>query len=78
MADIRMPEMGEGVTTATVAEWLVAPGEQFAAGTVLVEVMTDKAAVEVEATEAGRLTEILVGPEQEVRIGAVLGRYAQE
>lgn len=75
MTEIRMPEMGEGVTVATVTEWLVAKGEAFETGAVLVEVMTDKAAFEVQAEESGRLTEILVGPETEVRIGAVLGHY---
>lgn len=75
MADIRMPEVGEGVTEATVAAWLVAPGEAFEAGAVLVEIMTDKAAFAVEAPEAGRLTAVLVEAETEVRIGTVLGTY---
>lgn len=78
MPDIQMPEMGEGVTVATVTEWLVATGEAFEPGTVLVEVMTDKAAFEVQAEEAGRLTAILVGPETEVRIGAILGHYEKD
>ncbi|MFN4100158.1 MAG: lipoyl domain-containing protein [Pararhodobacter sp.] len=78
MADITMPDMGEGVTQASVSEWLVAPGDRFDAGAVLVEVMTDKAAFEVLAEEPGRLTAVLAGPETEVRIGAVLGQYEPE
>lgn len=78
MADITMPGMGDGVTQATVSEWLVAPGQRFETGAVLVEVMTDKVAVEIQAEEPGRLTAILAGPETEVRIGATLGQYDPE
>jgi len=75
MPDIVMQGIGEGVTQATVVEWLVAPGEAFAADDILLEMMTDKASFEVPAEEAGTLDEILAEADEEVRIGAVLGRY---
>lgn len=75
MTDIMLPEVGEGVTEATVVSWLLAPGDGFAAGDVIVEIMTDKVSMDIEAEEAGTLTEILVAADQEVRIGTVLGRY---
>lgn len=75
MPDIIMQSIGEGVTQATVVEWLVSPGEAFEAEDILLEMMTDKAAFEVPAAEAGTLDEILADADEEVRIGAVLGRY---
>lgn len=75
MTDIVLPHVGEGVTEATVVSWLKSPGDGFVAGDVIVEIMTDKVSMDVEAEEAGKLTEILVEADQEVRIGTVLGRY---
>ena len=75
MTDIVLPEVGEGVTEATVVSWLKSPGDSFAAGEAIVEIMTDKVSMDIEAEESGRLTEILVAADQEVRIGTVLGRY---
>ena len=75
MPDIVMQPIGEGLTQATVVEWLVAPGEAFEAGDILLEMMTDKAAFDVPAEEAGTLSEACVEADEEVRIGAVLGRY---
>lgn len=77
MKDILMPDVGEGVTEATLVSWLIAPGETFATGDVLIEVMTDKVSMEIEAEENGTLLEILVPADEEVRIGALLGRYNQ-
>lgn len=74
MLDIIMPQVGEGVTEATIVEWLVEPGAQVAVGDVLVEFMTDKVSMEIEATAAGTLVEILVNADDEVRIGTVLAR----
>ena len=73
---ITLPDLGEGVTQATLVEWLVKPGDSFEAGTVLAEVMTDKVALEVEAEEPGTLADIAVGNDTEVPPGTVLGHYA--
>ena len=75
MADIVMQDIGKNVTQATVVEWLVAPGDRFEAGDVLLEMMTDKASFDVPAEEAGTLDEICAQADEEVRIGAVLARY---
>jgi len=47
----------------------------FEPGAVIVEIMTDKVSMEIEAEEAGTLREIIVAADEEVRIGTVLGRY---
>lgn len=56
--DITVPALGESVTEATVTRWLKAEGDAVAADETLVELETDKIAVEVKAEAAGTLAEI--------------------
>lgn len=74
MTDITVPTLGESVTEATVGKWLKAAGDTVAKDDVLVELETDKVAVEVSAEEAGTLSEIVAGEGETVEIGALLGR----
>ncbi|MEM1088474.1 MAG: biotin/lipoyl-containing protein, partial [Pseudomonadota bacterium] len=74
MSDITVPTLGESVTEATVGQWLKAAGETVSKDDVLVELETDKVAVEVSAEEDGVLSEIVAAEGDTVEIGAVLGR----
>ncbi|HSU04015.1 MAG TPA: 2-oxoglutarate dehydrogenase complex dihydrolipoyllysine-residue succinyltransferase, partial [Acetobacteraceae bacterium] len=71
--EIKVPALGESVTTATVARWLKQAGEQVAADEALVELETDKVTVEVNAPEAGVLRTISAEQGAEVEVGALLG-----
>ncbi len=71
--EIKVPALGESVTTATVARWLRQQGEPVAADEPLVELETDKVTVEVNAPAAGTLVEIRAAEGAEVEVGAVLG-----
>lgn len=73
--EIKLPDLGEGVTEATVVEWLVEVNAAFRAGDVLVEIMTDKVSMEVVAEEDGTLTAIFVADDEEVAAESVLGQY---
>ena len=75
--DITVPELGESVTEATVAKWFKAPGEAVALDEPLVELETDKIALEVNAASAGVLADIIVGEGEDVAVGAVLGHLAE-
>jgi 2-oxoglutarate dehydrogenase E2 component (dihydrolipoamide succinyltransferase) len=72
-ADIKVPPMGESVTSATVARWIKKAGESVAADEPIVELETDKVTVEVLAPEAGTIGEIISDEGAEVEVGAVLG-----
>jgi len=72
--DIVVPTLGESVTEATVAHWLKKPGEAVARDEPLVELETDKVTLEVNASEAGVLAEVLAGEGENVEVGALLGR----
>ena len=70
---ITMPEMGESVTEGTILEWLKAEGDPVEADEGIVEVSTDKVDTEIPAPASGILAKILVGPDETVPTGAVLG-----
>ncbi len=71
--EIKVPTLGESVTTATVARWLKQAGDAVAADEPLVELETDKVTVEVNAPSAGRLGTIVAAEGAEVEVGALLG-----
>jgi 2-oxoglutarate dehydrogenase E2 component (dihydrolipoamide succinyltransferase) len=71
--EIKVPALGESVTTATIARWMKQPGETVAADEPLVELETDKVTVEVTAPSAGVLTAINYPEGSEVEVGALLG-----
>jgi 2-oxoglutarate dehydrogenase E2 component (dihydrolipoamide succinyltransferase) len=71
--EVKVPTLGESVTTATVARWMKQAGETVAADEPLVELETDKVTVEVSAPAAGVLTSISAPEGSEVAVGAVLG-----
>jgi 2-oxoglutarate dehydrogenase E2 component (dihydrolipoamide succinyltransferase) len=73
-AEIRVPALGESVTSATIARWLKQPGERVAADEPLVELETDKVTVEVNAPAAGTMGAFEVQEGAEVEVGTVLGR----
>ncbi|MHA1599639.1 MAG: biotin/lipoyl-containing protein, partial [Alphaproteobacteria bacterium] len=76
-ADIVVPTLGESVTEATVAQWLKQPGEAVQVDDALVELETDKVTLEVNASTAGVLSEILAGEGDSVEVGAILGRIGE-
>lgn len=74
MIDISVPTLGESVTEATVAQWFKQPGDHVERDEVLVELETDKVAVEVPAPAAGTLSEILAEAGADVAVGGLLAR----
>jgi 2-oxoglutarate dehydrogenase E2 component (dihydrolipoamide succinyltransferase) len=70
-----VPVLGESVSEATIAQWLVQPGEAAAADQPLVELETDKVSLEVNAPAVGVLQEIRAQTGATVEVGAVLGLF---
>ena len=71
--DILVPQLGNEVTEAEVTEWVVAVGDQVKSGEVVVVISTTKAALEIEASIDGTLSEICVNEGELTGVGAVLG-----
>lgn len=69
---VKLPELGEGITTVTVAYWHYPVGAKVGKDDDLVEVVTDKAAFNVPAAVSGTIKEICVAEGEEASIGEVL------
>ncbi|GBQ20198.1 2-oxoglutarate dehydrogenase E2 component [Acetobacter estunensis NRIC 0472] len=70
--EIKVPTLGESVTSATVAKWLKKAGDQVAEDEPVAELETDKVTVEVPAPQAGVLGQPAVKEGDEVEVGTVL------
>ena len=70
---IKMPALGESVSSGTVTTWLKQVGEAVEVDEPVLEVSTDKVDTEVPAPASGVLEQILVGEDEEVDVGTVLG-----
>src|SRR5215467_8292497 len=58
--EILMPALSPTMEEGKLAKWLVKEGQSIRAGDVIAEIETDKATMEVEASEEGKLGKILV------------------
>ena len=75
-AEIRIPQLGESITEATLVRWLKADGAHVDADEVVLELETEKAAMEVQAETAGQLS-IVVPAGSRVHPGDVVGRITE-
>ncbi|OYQ35910.1 dihydrolipoyllysine-residue succinyltransferase [Niveispirillum lacus] len=71
--EIKVPTLGESVSEATVARWLKKVGDAINVDDALVELETDKVTLEVNASAAGTLAEIVAAEGANVAVGALLG-----
>lgn len=70
-----MPKMGESITEGTILNWLVAEGEAFEEGDILLEVATDKVDNEVPALSSGVMKKHLFEPKSVVEVGTAIAIY---
>jgi pyruvate dehydrogenase E2 component (dihydrolipoamide acetyltransferase) len=74
----KLPDIGEGIAEGEIVKWLVKEGDTVAEHQPVVEVMTDKATVEIPAPAAGRITALKVKAGEVVPIGTVLFELARD
>lgn len=72
MYEFRMPKLGADMDQGKVVAWRKRPGDPVTKGEIIVDVETDKAAVEVESFTQGVLDQVLVQPGEKVPVGTVL------
>ena len=70
--ELVLPKMGESISEATIINWSVSEGDQVQQDETVLEVATDKVDSEVPATVNGTIIEILVAPDEVVKVGQVL------
>ncbi len=72
MVEITLPDLGEGIELATIAQWYVDIGDDIKKDDDIVELVTDKASFELPSPCSGRLKEIYFQSGREVPIGSVI------
>ena len=70
--EFRLPDIGEGVVEGEIVRWLTAEGETLREDQQMVEVMTDKATVEIPTPRAGRVAQIMVPAGKLCAVGQVM------
>ena len=68
----RLPDLGEGVAESEIIRWLVQPGDEVVEDQPMVEVMTDKATVEIPAPAGGLITAVHAQEGDVVPVGTVI------
>ncbi|HXJ21590.1 MAG TPA: dihydrolipoamide acetyltransferase family protein [Polyangia bacterium] len=70
--EFKLPDIGEGVVEGEVVRWLVQEGDLLKLDQPMVEVMTDKATVEIPSPRAGRVAKLMFAEGDRCPVGKVL------
>lgn len=77
--EIKMPALSPTMEEGTLAKWLVKEGDEVRSGDILAEIETDKATMEFEAVDEGKIGAIVVPEGTEgVKVGTVIATMAGE
>lgn len=76
--ELKMPDLSTTASPIKIVHWLVAVGDAVERGQAVLEVETDKATMEVEAINPGKLLEQIVPAGEEVRAGELLAIIGTE
>ena len=74
LVEVKIPQLSESVSEATLLQWKKKAGEAVAADEILIEVETDKVVLEVPAPAAGILVEIVEGDGATVTADQLIAR----
>jgi pyruvate/2-oxoglutarate dehydrogenase complex dihydrolipoamide acyltransferase (E2) component len=70
--ELKLPDVGEGIAEGEIVRWLVAEGAEVKEDDPLVEILTDKANVEIPSPVTGTVVKIVAAPGQVVKVGEPL------
>ena len=76
--DITMPRLSDTMEAGTVIKWHVKEGDEVASGRVVADIETDKATMEMQVFDDGRIARILVPAGQQVRVGTKIAELSLE
>ncbi|MBA2636222.1 MAG: 2-oxo acid dehydrogenase subunit E2, partial [Sphingomonas sp.] len=75
--ELKMPALSPTMEEGTLAKWLVKEGDEVSSGDILAEIETDKATMEFEAVDEGRIAKILVAEGSDgVKVGTPIAILA--
>ena len=74
----RLPDVGEGIAEAELVAWHVKPGERIAEDDPLLDVMTDKATVEIPSPISGLVVSLIGAPGEKLAIGSEIAVFERD
>ncbi len=78
MFEVVLPELGEGVTKATLTYWFFKAGQKVNQNDELVELTTDKSTFNLPSPCTGIISKIIYSEGDTVAVGQVLAQIAEE
>lgn len=79
LSKFSMPAMSPTMTEGGIASWKKKEGESFSVGDVLLEIETDKATIDVEAQDEGKIAKIIMGDgSKSIPVGKPIAIFAEE
>lgn len=72
--DLKLPDLGEGVMEGEVVKWLVKLGDSVTEDQVVLEIMTDKATVEIPTKFSGKVQELVFKEGEIAKVGQIMMR----
>ena len=76
--ELTMPRLSDTMEAGTVIKWNVKEGDSVRSGSVLADIETDKATMEMQCFDDGKLAAILVEPGKQVKVGTTIALIALE
>ena len=76
--DLRLPDLGEGVMEGEIVKWHVKAGDAIKEDQIVLEIMTDKATMEIPAKGHGTVTELMFQEGDMAKVGAVIMKVQGE
>ncbi len=73
--DLKLPDLGEGVMEGEIVKWHVKPGDRVKEDQVVLEIMTDKATVEIPVKGHGVVGELMFKEGDVAKVGQVIMRF---
>jgi pyruvate dehydrogenase E2 component (dihydrolipoamide acetyltransferase) len=70
--EFKLPDLGEGLLEAEIVKWRVKEGDQINENDPLVEVLTEKATVEIPSPVSGRVVRLAAKEGERVKVGQTL------
>lgn len=70
--EVKLPELGEGITSANVSFWHVEEGDVISEKDDLLEAVTEKATFNVPSPSSGKVSKILFNEGDEIKVGETI------
>ncbi|MEE2912344.1 MAG: dihydrolipoamide acetyltransferase family protein [Planctomycetota bacterium] len=76
--EITMPKLSDTMEVGTILHWHVNVGDDVSAGDVLADIETDKATMELQSFDEGKIDQIIVDVGDQVRVGTTIAMLLEE